>query len=334
MIKNYFVDIHIHPDDILPSPLMKIYRAVYQRKAPNILEFRNIGQARLSLAFVNVVGDPLVTRFYSLNPLKAVKKQIKKVLEKIVECNYILYKNPESIQEGIEQQKPVILLSIEGGDFLSNNLKNLTDVYSNGVRALGLVHYSDNCIGLKSSSLFDIEKGTDEKNKEKKENKRDEEGLTIFGQEVIAEMNDLQMVIDLAHSHKSTLLSAVKFSRAPVIVSHSGAKTLCSFSRFLSDEEIENVGKKGGLIGLWPFYYKEKGIRTTKELAKHINYIHSISSASLAIGTDINAIPQAMEDFKQEQDLLLIAEELKKHLKHSDIENIMGKNCIAFLKSL
>jgi membrane dipeptidase len=75
-------------------------------------------------------------------------------------------------------------------------------------------------------------------------------GLTVFGHEVVGEMNRLGLAIDLSHCGEQVCLDAARISRQPVLLTHANAKAVTNRVRNKSDEVIRAVGATGGVVGL------------------------------------------------------------------------------------
>lgn len=78
-------------------------------------------------------------------------------------------------------------------------------------------------------------------------------GLSIFGRELIRELNRHGIVVDLSHAGQRTALEAVEVSEDPVIVSHASVIERYPNPRNISNELIDAVAASGGMIGLTTF---------------------------------------------------------------------------------
>jgi membrane dipeptidase len=81
---------------------------------------------------------------------------------------------------------------------------------------------------------------------------------------VIDEMNRVGMMVDISHVSIKCMMQATKYSKAPVIASHSGVWELAKHSRNLNDEQLMAIGAAGGvvqIVGLNSFvkFYPDKG---------------------------------------------------------------------------
>ncbi|MHA1795133.1 MAG: dipeptidase [Promethearchaeota archaeon] len=327
---TYIADIHIHAHDLIPQPFRLLYKFLNRKTMPPIFNLQQFPQSDLSFVVVNAVGDKLVTGLYGFNTYNAVKKQLKKIRRQTEKLNAILYSNSESIQEALEENRPLIMLAVEGGDFLNNRRERIKEIFKLGVRALTIVHSADNCIGYSTLSLAELFKSQGNLPSKKYG------GLSEFGKRAIEELNELGLLIDLAHSCEETANDAINHSTRPVIASHTGAATVQSnFPRFISDDLIQKIADGGGIIGLWPFYLQPYGVKTRADLLQHTQHIKSlVGSSHLAIGTDINGLPGIMENFCYPTDLSSLVEDFKSiNFTEAEATDILGKNFTTFLSN-
>ncbi len=78
----------------------------------------------------------------------------------------------------------------------------------------------------------------------------DEGGLTDFGRALVERMNDVGMLIDLAHANERTMADTIAHSRLPVIDSHTGCDAVHPHERNISDVNMRAVADRGGVIGI------------------------------------------------------------------------------------
>lgn len=113
-------------------------------------------------------------------------------------------------------------------------------------------------------------------------------GLSAFGREVVARLNEKRVMIDLSHSGQNTCLAAARISKAPISVNHTGCRALCDLPRNKTDEELRLVASKGGFIGVYfmPFL-KPDGHPHAKDVVAHIEHAVNVCGENhIGIGTD------------------------------------------------
>jgi membrane dipeptidase len=75
-------------------------------------------------------------------------------------------------------------------------------------------------------------------------------GLSSLGKSAVAEMNRVHIVIDLSHCGERSSLETIEISKDPVIVSHAGVRELTDTTRNISNEQIDAVVNRDGVIGV------------------------------------------------------------------------------------
>lgn len=116
-------------------------------------------------------------------------------------------------------------------------------------------------------------------------------GISEFGANIVARMNTVGMVVDVAHAGDRTQLDAFRLSTRPVIVSHGNARTLnAGHPRCVSDESIRALGKSGGVMGInfISFMVKPTETVTIDDVIDHVDYVSKmIGIEHVGFGSDI-----------------------------------------------
>jgi membrane dipeptidase len=146
----------------------------------------------------------------------------------------VLVTSPEGIEAAHREHKFAALMGIEGGHSIENSIPLLRQYYALGVRYMTLTW---------SNSLDWADSSGDITDKSIPHTK---EGLTEFGKDVVYEMNRLGMMVDISHVSDKTFYRTLIITRAPVIASHSGARTLCDAPRNMTDDMLRAVANSGG----------------------------------------------------------------------------------------
>ena len=140
----------------------------------------------------------------------------------------------EGIRRAVREGKIANLMGVEGGHIIEDSLPVLRTYHRLGVRYLTLTH-SFNTSWADSSGTSetpDAEHG----------------GLTPFGEEIVAELNRLGMMVDISHVSDETFEDVLRVSKAPVIASHSSARALADHPRNMSDEMLQALAENGGVV--------------------------------------------------------------------------------------
>jgi membrane dipeptidase len=127
-------------------------------------------------------------------------------------------------------KKIAVMLGVEGGHAIDNDLAILREFHADGVRYMTLTHNA-------ATEWADSSNDAPHHN-----------GLTDFGKQVIREMNRLGMLVDISHVSDPTFYDVLETSRAPVIASHSCCRALCDAPRNLDDAMIKALAARGGVI--------------------------------------------------------------------------------------
>ncbi len=188
--------------------------------------------------------------------------------------------NLDDLETAHKNHQPTVVQSVEGGHFLEGKLDRLGIAYSRGLRQLGLLHDSDASVPLGDVYTNPAKWG----------------GLTPFGADVIKECNNLGILADLTHCSNETINAALKLTKKPVIISHTGLDTQLGQNEFMakmmrprliSKEQAKIVADAGGVIGVWTHLSD-----TPLEYARNIRAMADVVGIEhVCIGTDTKMTP-------------------------------------------
>jgi membrane dipeptidase len=113
-------------------------------------------------------------------------------------------------------------------------------------------------------------------------------GVTAFGREVIARLNQNRIMVDLSHSGERTCLEAARLSTQPISINHTGCRALTDLPRNKTDAELRLVAERGGFVGIYfmPFL-NPKSVAGAVDVVAHIEHAIQICGEDhVGIGTD------------------------------------------------
>lgn len=131
----------------------------------------------------------------------------------------------------------VAAIGIENGFVIGKDLGLLREFHERGARYMTLAHNGHNDISDSAQPRLDFGDPREEHG-----------GLSAFGEEVVAEMNRLGMMVDVSHISKNAMMHAVRVSRAPVLASHSSTIEVADHPRNMDDEQLRAMRDNGGVV--------------------------------------------------------------------------------------
>lgn len=255
---------------------------------------------------------------YTLCLLDKYNQEIKKLHENGID---VLQVRTAEDAGNVLKHKAATLLAIEEGGAIDGSLEALRCLYELGVRAMTLTWSNRN----------DIADGINEE--------ATGSGLTLFGKQVVAEMNRLGMLVDVSHISTAGFWSVIETSTKPIIATHSNAKSLCSHPRNLNDEQIKALAQNGGLAGItFAGQFLEEDWRNAciESVYKHIDYMLNLigNDDHIGFGSDFDGISHPPYNIQGVQDYKPLIEYLSKYYSEETINKITHQNVINLLQKV
>lgn len=255
---------------------------------------------------------------YTLCLLDKYNQEIKKLHENGID---VLQVRTAEDAGNVLKHKAATLLAIEEGGAIDGSLEALRCLYELGVRAMTLTWSNRN----------DIADGINEE--------ATGSGLTLFGKQVVAEMNRLGMLVDVSHISTAGFWSVIETSTKPIIATHSNAKSLCSHPRNLNDEQIKALAQNGGLAGItFAGQFLEEDWRNAciESVYKHIDYMLNLigNDEHIGFGSDFDGISHPPYNIQGVQDYKPLIEYLSKYYSDETINKITHQNVINLLQKI
>ena len=243
--------------------------------------------------------------------LDALDAQIAKYSSEIERCL-----SADDVRAAKRAGRAAALTGIEGGHALEGKLENVEIFARRGVRYLGLLHFSANDLGAPAMGM----------------GQNADRGLTPFGRDVIAEMNRVGMVVDLAHINRKGFYEALACSKTPPMVTHTGVTGAFEHWRNIDDLQIRAVADRGGCVGVIfaPRYLGGPGIDA---LCDHIVHIIDVAGEDVpALGSDFDGFVVPPEGLADVASLPMLTAALSKRgLSRGALRKLLGENALRVL---
>jgi len=264
---------------------------------------------------------------YDKNPKCRTKQILEKIKEEIIDSNDIIHivKKSEDFDIAKKNNKAAILIGMEGLQAIEDNIDDIEKLYSFGVRHASLTWNEENKLATGAKGNIN-------------------RGLTKDGIKLINKMEDLGIILDVSHANEKTFWDICKIATKPFIASHSNCRSLCDVPRNLTDEQLKEIAKRNGVVGVNSYeefvsFDLEK--RTIEHLVDHIDHMVEIMGIDhIGFGFDfaeyLNADTlkhyastytygvRGLEDTTKAKSIINVLE--KRGYSKEDIEKISYKN--------
>jgi membrane dipeptidase len=230
-------------------------------------------------------------------------------------------RNADEVLQAEADGKLAGVLCVEGGHSIESSIEKLKTFYARGARYLTItwnntIPWAVAAADSRSSTL----------------------GLSDFGREVIRTMDSLGMIIDVSHTGIKTIWDILATTRNPIVATHSGARALRNHTRNLTDQQIDSIAARGGVIGVvfYPSFLSSRNVATIDTVIRHIDYIRNrVGVDHVAIGSDydgIETVPVGLEDVSKLPNLT--AALLRRGYSIDDVHKILGGNYLRVFRQV
>jgi len=173
------------------------------------------------------------------------------------------------LEHAKSKHKIAVIMGLQNAEQF-REAKDVKAFYQLGLRCAQLTYNSQNLIGSGSTERIDG-------------------GISDYGIEVIKAMNEVGMLIDVSHSGDKTTLEAIELSPRPIAFTHSNCRALNNHPRLKTDEAIQKLARKGGVMGITGVrnFVKDREPTTVEDVVDHIDHVVKLVGIEhVGIGTD------------------------------------------------
>lgn len=283
----------------------------------------NLTEAKEKLPYIQFLAS-FVNPSFCLEKDGGIKR-VNDILDKFY-FEYDKYSNflsvirtKENLEDVINNKKLGVILTVENGSGISGDLKNIDLLYNRGIRIMSVTWNDDNELGCGACTNNDT-------------------GLTSIGKKYVKYLNKKNILVDVSHLSEKSFYDVSNITSKPIVATHSCANKLCSHHRNLKDEQIKEIARHNGVIGVC-FYSKfltKNVIATADDIVNHIEYISNlVGTEYVGLGSDFDGIckEDLPVDLKGVKDIDIIFEKMRKRgFKEEEIEKISSRNFVKILE--
>jgi len=280
------------------------------------VDLPRLGEGGIGAQFFGLVSLPLTRRGAG----RAIDEQIDLLEALIAAAPHRLRKvtSAAELDRCRREGATAALLGIEGAHGLEGDLTRVEHFAKRGVRYLGLLHFSANEAGFPAYGR----------------GRRDADGLTGWGRELVRRCEAAGVLVDLAHINRRGFLDACAMAARPVLVSHTGVAGVYPHWRNIDDEQLRAVAKTGGIVGII-FCPRYLGGNSIDDVVRHIQHVVDVAGDdAAALGSDWDGMIVPTRDLRDASRLPVLTDALlRARMPESTVAKVLRHNAMRVLGS-
>lgn len=266
----------------------------------------------------------------TIEQIQFVRNFVERFSEKLVFAT-----SAQGIVDAHKNGQIASLVGLEGGHCIDESLTILQIMHALGARYMTLTHNQNHSWADSATDVTNLG------------------GLSSFGFEVVREMNRLGMMVDLSHVSDAVMRQAIHTSTAPVIFSHSAARSLVDVPRNVPDDVLEMMAKNGGLCmvafvsdfvssDFASWFAKQNNentdslmpLVTAEHVADHIDHIREVAGIDhVGIGADFDGSTHMPSNLKDVSCYPVLLATLKdRGWSNTDLKSLCSGNILRVLR--
>lgn len=309
--------VDLHTDSLIASRILGLDLSV-RHPAPHgqtpwmlHADIPRLRQGGLDAVFLGIVTHPWPRKaqIRAIRNIEYAKSVIRKNGEELM-----LAKTAAEVEQARSSGRIAVLLGVEGLHMLGGEVERIREFHGHGVSYITMAHFTSNRFAVSSASL-----------------RRGRARLNVRGAAAVELMNELGMMIDVAHTNTDLIAEVCRRSSQPVIVSHGACASLRPTFRNLQDRDIHNIARTGGVIGLiYSTYWlsaddPDPHLSAVVDHADHIRDLVGVDH--LALGSDWDGLIKTPDGMRDASDLPALTQLFfDRGYSGSDVEKILGLN--------
>ena len=228
-------------------------------------------------------------------------------------------RQPSDWIDAYQNGKLAVAPGVEGAHMLNGKLERVQALADRDAAYLTITHFSKNDAATPSMG-----RGANE-----------EDGLTAFGRDLVQALEDVDVLIDLAHVNTPGVLEVLGIATKPLLCTHTGVRGVHDHARNISDEEIDGIKELNGVIGIIfaPMFLAGTTKATSEAVLDHIEYtVDRAGIDHVGIGSDFDGWVPIPKDMRDCTDMSVISDGLtRRGFDDESKAKVLGRNVMEVL---